>query len=293
MKKKFHIGRTIAPYIMIAPCMIFLAVFTVYPLINMIYLSFFDYDLISEKEFVGLDNYYRLFFVNTDFWNAAKNTLIYTIAVVILLIFLAVLLSLWLQKSTLLNTFAQKIMFLPHICAALSIAMVFQWLMDEEGLFNAVLNIFNLPGLRWLDSSTTSLLSVIIVNVWKDIGYYALLVLSALKAIPAEINEAAELDDARPLQKFFRITLPMLSPQLFFLLVTITIGSFKVFESVRLLTGGGPGNSSDVLVLYVYRYAMKNLQFGYASATGTFLFICVMLITVVYFKALDKKVHYQ
>lgn len=293
MKKKYRLGRIAAPYIMVAPCMIFLAAFTIYPTINMIYLSFFEYDLVTEKKFIGFDNYYRLFFINTDFWHAAKNTLTYTIAVVILMITFALLFALWFQKSTFLNTIAQRIMFLPHVCAALSVSMIFQWLMDEEGLFNAVLNIFNLPGLRWLNGSETALISIIIVNVWKGIGYYALIMLSALKAIPAEINEAAELDDARPLQKFFRITLPMLSPQVFFLLVTITIGSFKVFESVRLLTGGGPGNSSDVLVLYIYRYAMQNLQFGYASAAGTFLFVCVMLLTVVYFKALDRRVHYQ
>lgn len=281
------------PYLMIAPCMLFLMVFTVYPVLNMIYLSFFDYNLLSPKRFTGFDNYVRLFTVNVDFWNAVKNTAIYTVATVVILILMALIFSLWLQKSTLLNSIAQRIMFLPHICAMLSIAMVFQWLMDEKGLFNAVLNFFHLPSLRWLNSSSTALLSVIIINVWKHIGYYALILLSSLKSIPAEINEAAQLDDAGVLQKFFRITLPMLSPQLFFLLVTITIGSFKVFESVRILTEGGPGNSTDVLVFYIYRYAMSNLKFGYASAAGTVLFAIVMVLTVIYFRLPGKRVHYQ
>ena len=117
--------------------------------------------------------------------------------------------------------------------------------------------------------------------------------LSSLKAIPSEINEAAALDDAGKIQKFLRITMPMLSPQIFFLLVTITIGSFKVFESVRILTGGGPGNSTDVLVYYIYRYSMQNLKFGYASAAGTFLFVVVGILTVVYFRLPGKRVHYQ
>ena len=175
----------------------------------------------------------------------------------------------------------------------LSVAMVFQWMMDEKGLLNMVLEFFRLPALRWLNSSATALLSVIVVNVWKNIGYYALILMSSLKAIPAEINEAAELDDAKPLSKFFKITLPMLSPQVFFLLVTITISSFKVFESVRVLTGGGPGDSTQVLVYYIYRYAMTNLKFGYASAAGTFLLAVVLILTVVYFRLPGKRVHYQ
>lgn len=281
------------PYLMIGPCMIFLAIFTVYPVLNMIYLSFFDYNLLTEKKFIGLKNYERLFCINVDFWNAVRNTAIYTLSVVILLIFFALVFALWLQKSTLLNSIAQRIVFLPHICAMVSVAMVFQWMMDDKGLLNMVLEFFNLPALRWLNSSATALMSVVIVSVWKSIGYYMLILMSSLKAIPTEINEAAELDDTRPLTKFFKITLPMLSPQVFFLLVTITISSFKVFDSIRILTGGGPGDSTDVLVYYIYRYAMKNLKFGYASAAGTFLLAVVMILTVVYFKVADKRVHYQ
>ena len=289
----YRLWNTLRPYVMVAPCIAFLAVFTVYPVLNMIYLSFFDYNLISPKKYVGLKNYIRLFTVNVDFWNALKNTLIYTGAIVVTLILFALLFALWFQDDSRLNSIAQRVMFLPHICAMLSIAMVFQWLMDTNGLFNAVLHFFQLPGLKWLNSSATALMSIIIITVWKNIGYYALILLSSLKAIPAEINEAAALDDARPLQKFWKITLPLLSPQVFFLLVTITIGSFKVFESVRILTDGGPGSSTDVLVFYIYRYAMKNLKFGFASAAGTVLFVIVMVLTVVYVQLPGKLVLYQ
>ena len=203
------------------------------------------------------------------------------------------LFALWLQKSTLLNSIAQRIMFLPHIVAMLTVAYIFQWLMDDNGLFNAVLSFFHLPVLRWLNSSTTALMSIVIVSIWKNVGYYALILLSSLKAIPSEINEAAELDDARPLLKFFKITMPMLSPQIFFLLVTITIGSFKVFESIRILTGGGPGSSTDVLVFYIYRYAISNGKYGYACAAGSVLFVILMILTIIYFKLPGKQVHYQ
>lgn len=291
--KKRNIWATLRPYAMIAPCMLFIMVFVIYPILNMLYLSFFDYNLITEKKFVGLANYKRLFFINVDFWTALKNTTVYTAAMVFFLIFFGLLLALWFQKDSVMNRIAQRVMFLPHICAMLSVAMIFQWLMDEEGLFNAVLNFFNLPGLRWLSSSSTAMLSIAIVSIWKNSGYYALILLSSLKAIPNEINEAAALDDAGPLRKFFKITLPMLSPQLFFLLVTITIGSFKMFDTVRIMTGGGPGNSTDTIVYYIYRYGMSHLKFGYASAAGTVLCVIMMVLTVLYFRVADKKVHYQ
>lgn len=291
--KKQSLASKLKPYIIIAPCMFLVVLFIIYPVVNMFYLSFFEYDLITEKKFVGFDNYYRLLFVNVDFWSAAKNTVIYTFFVLLFLLFFALMFALWFQKSTRLNALAQRIMYFPNICSMVAVSMIFSWLMDEKGLFNTVLNFFNLPGLRWLESSSTVLMSIIIVAVWKSMGYNALLLMSALKSIPAEINEAAELDDAKPITKFFKITLPMLSPQLFFMLINITTGSFKVFETVRLLTGGGPGNSSDVLVFYIYRYAMSYLQFGYASAGGVCLFLFLAVLTVLYFKVIEPRVHYQ
>ena len=165
--------------------------------------------------------------------------------------------------------------------------------MDDEGLFNMVLGFFNIAPLRWLNDSTTSLLSIMIVAIWKGIGYYALILLSSVKSIPTELIEAADLDDAGKLRTFFKITLPMLSPQLFFLLITLTINSFKVFDSVRLMTGGGPGNSSDVLVYWIYRYSMEYNKYGLACAGGTVLLIILLILTVVYFRVVGKKVHYQ
>ena len=130
--------------------------------------------------------------------------------------------------------------------------------------------------------------------VWKSLGYYLIIVLASVRTIPAEIMEAAELDNTPVLRKFFKITLPMISPQLFFLLITITISSFKVFDTIQVMTDGGPGNSTDVLVTYIYRYAFKmNAKVGYASAAGTILLIILMILTFVYFKLLGKKVYYQ
>lgn len=291
MRRK--VFRILKPYLMVAPAIILLLVFTYYPMIDMIYLSFFDYNLISEKKFVGLENYRRLFTVNIDFWNSLRNTAVYTVANVVFLILLGLLLALWLQKSTRFNAIAQRLMYLPNFVSMLSITLIFEWLMNEEGVFNAILNLFNLPGLRWLNSSSTAMMSIIIISVWKGVGAKALLILGSLKAIPDSINEAAALDAAKPVRKFFKITLPMISPMLFYMVITSVMGSFKVFESVRILTNGGPGNSTDVLVFYIYRYAFESMKLGYASAAGCVLSVILMIFSIFYFRMLSKRVHYQ
>jgi sn-glycerol 3-phosphate transport system permease protein len=163
--------------------------------------------------------------------------------------------------------------------------------MDDKGLFNYVLSWFDHPGLRWLNSSDTALISIMIITIWKSIGYYALILLSAVKAIPTELLEAADLDDAGKPRTFFKISLPMLSPQLFFLLITITIGSFKVFDSVRILTNGMC--DTNVLVFLIYNMNKTSGQAGMAAAAGTVLLVILMIMTIFYFRAMGKRVHYQ
>ena len=289
-RKKIYIGRIALPYLMILPTLIRLGVFTFYPAIDMVVNSFYKVNVFKGNVFVGFDNYVMLF-KHPDFWPSVRNTVIYTIGSVFFLIFLGLIFALWLQRSTFINGIVQRFMFLPHICAFLSVAMIFQWLMDDEGLFNFVLSWFNLPGLRWFNSSDTALISVMIVNLWKGIGYYALILLSAVKSIPTELLEAADLDDAGKLRTFFKISLPMLSPQIFFLLITLTINSVKVVDSVRILTNGLC--NTNVLVFLIYTLNKTSGQGGLAAAAGTVLLVLLMILTVIYFRVLGKRVHYQ
>ena len=289
-RKKLYIGRIMLPYAMVLPTVILLAVFTFYPAIDMVINSFYDINVFRGNTYVGFDNYVRLF-NHPDFWPSVRNTLIYTVGSVFFLIFLGLVFALWLQRSTFINGIVQRFMFLPYICALLSVAMIFQWLMDDEGLFNFVMSWFNLPGLRWFNDSDTAMISVMIVSIWKSMGYYALILLSAVKSIPTELLEAAELDDAGKMRTFFKISLPMLSPQIFFLLITITINSFKVFDSVRILTNGLC--DTNVLVFLIYTLNKTSGQAGLAAAAGTVLLIILMIFTVIYFRVLGKRVHYQ
>ena len=282
------------PYVLISPAILSILIFVVYPIVCQLILGFTDWNLIRPKnQFVGLKNYIDLF-SRKEFYQVLGNTLVYTASVVFCTLGLALLLAFWLMKDTRLNRLVQSVIFLPHVTALLSVSMIFMWLMDPQiGLFNYILGLFGLPGLRWLESSSTAMMSVVLVTVWKGVGYYTLVILAALKGVPKEVYEAAELDNASRFKAFFRITVPMISPTLFFLLVVMTITSFNVFDIVSVMTGGGPVNSTNVLVYYVYQHAFTYMKIGYASAASTVLLVIVSLMTVVYFKLLAKKVYYK
>jgi len=292
--KKGKRGSGIAPYLMVSPAVFFLLIFTVYPVINLAYLSFYQYNLINpNKKYVGLANYQKLLFVRTDFLTALKNTAVFSLAHVFFLMLFALIFAAWLQKKKPVNNFAQTAIFTPHLVAMLSCSMIWAWLMDDAGLFNTVLKLFDLAPLRWLNSASTALMSIVIVSVWKSIGYYALVLVASLKAIPGEIYEAADMDNGSKINQFFHITIPMLSPQLLFLLVMITINSFKVFDAVSILTEGGPGDASNVIAYYIYDMAFKKMKVGYAAAGGIMLVVILSILTFIYFKVLNKRVHYQ
>lgn len=282
------------PYLFILPAMIFLSVFVLYPVINMIYLSFTNWNLVSAtKKMVGFTNYSYLF-RRKDFLDALTNTFTYTIFTVMIQMTLSIFFAVWLKRATRVNNFLRTAMFTPHIISLLSVAMVWVWLMDEKsGLLNMILNMLGLQPLRWLQSSDTAMMSLIIVSCWKSVGYNTMIMYAALQSIPSDIYEAAELDNAGKLSAFFKITFPMISPHAFLVLITMTIGSFRVFETIRIMTNGGPGTSTQVLVYYIYQTAFSYFKVGLASTAGVVLLAIVSIMTATYFLALSKRVHYQ
>jgi sn-glycerol 3-phosphate transport system permease protein len=292
MNKK-RIWEKVRPYLMVLPAMIGILLFVVYPILYLIKLSLYKYNLLNKdkSKFIGTDNYTEIF-SRGDFYNALITTVVYTIGVVAITMVLSLAIALWLNKSTRFNAIVQAGIFTPHIISIVSVALVWMWLMEPNyGMLNFVLKALGLPGLPWLQSSSTSLVSVIIVSVWQNVGYYALLIVAALKNIPQTIYEAAELDNASKFKVFYKITLPMISPQLFFILIIMTIGSFKVFDTVKIMTGGGPNGSTTTLVYYIYEFRTNSI--GYASATGVVLMAVITVLTFIYFRMLSNKVHYQ
>ena len=291
--RKRRIWELTRPYVMIGPAMIGIGLFVLYPLIYLIYLSFFKYNLLNKSmsKFVGFDNYVQIF-SRGDFYKALTNTAIYTGGVVIITMALSLLFAVWLSKRTRINAIVQAGLFTPHIVSIVSVSLIWLWLMEPNlGFLNYILKTLGLPTSQWLQSSSTALLSIIIVSVWQAIGYYALILVAALQGVSPTIYEAAALDNAGRFKVFRKITLPLISPQLFFILVIMTIGSFKVFDTVRIMTAGGPNNATNTLVYYIYTFRTTNI--GFAAATGVILMIIIGILTIIYFRLMAKKVHYQ
>ncbi|MFD1206565.1 carbohydrate ABC transporter permease [Sporosarcina contaminans] len=284
----------VRPYLMILPAIIIFALFFLYPIGYMIFLSFHDWNFVSpEKDFVGIDNF-KVLLSDAKFMQVLRNTFVYSILTVSLTISISLLLALWLNRQGTIYGFVQGAIFSPHIISLVSISMLWMWLMDTDyGLLNWFLNLFGISNIPWLTDPKTSLLSLIIVAVWKGIGYYTLIFIAGLQSIPKDIYEAAALDDTGKCRTFFNLTLPMLSPTLFFLTIIGLIGSFQVFETISIMTGGGPINSTNTIVYYIYENGFRFFKIGHASTAGVILLLLVGVFTILYFKLLSRKVHYQ
>lgn len=292
MDKK-RLWEAVRPYAMVLPAMTGIALFVLFPVVYLIYLSFYKYNLMnkSKSKFVGLDNFKQIF-TREDFYSALANTVVYTVGVVVLTLALSLAIAVWLSRRTRFNGIVRAGIFTPHIISIVSVALVWMWLMEPNyGVLNFLLKSVGLPPSQWLQSSRTAMISIILVSVWQNIGYYTLIIVAALQSVPPSLYEAAALDNASRAKVFWKITLPIISPQLFFILIIMTIGSFKVFDTVKIMTGGGPNNATTTLVYYIYEFRTNSI--GYASATGVVLMAIIALLTFVYFQLLSKRVHYQ
>ncbi|XEC92922.1 carbohydrate ABC transporter permease [Paenibacillus tarimensis] len=284
----------IRPYGMVAPAIVTFSVFFIYPIFYMIYLSLYDWNFISPtKNFVGLQNFKDLF-QEAEFMQVLRNSMGYTLMTVSLTIGISLIFALWLNRTGIFYGFVQGAIFSPHIISLVSISLLWSWLMDPEyGLLNWIIGLFGISKLAWLSHPDTSLVSLVIVAVWKGIGFNTLVFIAGLQSIPGDIYEAAQLDRSKPWKTFSKLTLPMLSPTIFFLVIINMIGSFQVFETIAIMTQGGPVNSTNTLVYYIYEFGFRFFKIGYASAAGVLLLVIVGVLTILYFKLLSNRVHYR
>jgi sn-glycerol 3-phosphate transport system permease protein len=286
--------RRVVPYLYTVPAMVILLMFFIYPVFYMIYLSFTSWNLISPtKDFIGLDNYKELF-KSHDFLQVLSNTVFYTAMTVLISLAISLLLALWLNRKGKRYRFLQGAIFSPYIISLVSVSLLWMWMMDPQyGLLNWVLSLVGLPPLKWLADTKSAIYALILVSVWKVVGYNTLIFIAGLQSIPKDIYEAAELDQTPWWRKLVRITIPMLSPTLFFLLIVNTVNSFQVFDIVQIMTQGGPVNSTNMLVFYIYQNGFDFFKVGYASAAGVILLLLVGIVTVFQFMFLSKRVHYR
>ncbi|WP_332696775.1 carbohydrate ABC transporter permease [Halalkalibacter lacteus] len=284
----------VRPYTMIAPSVIIFCLFFIYPIFYMIYLSVFDWNFVSPTmDFVGFENFISLI-GEREFIEVMRNSAVYTFLTVFFTLSISLFLALWLNKQGGLYSFIQGAIFSPHIISLVSISMLWMWLMDSDyGLLNWFLGLVGIAKIEWLTHPDTALFSLVLVAVWKGIGFNTLVFIAGLQSIPKDMYEAAQLDEASPFRILYKITLPMLSPTLFFLAVISMIGSFQVFDTIAIMTQGGPINSTNTFVYYIYENGFRFFKIGYASAAGVVLLLVISLLTIIYFKLLASRVHYR
>ncbi|MCX6135657.1 MAG: extracellular solute-binding protein [Ignavibacteriales bacterium] len=277
----------------LAPSLLHLTVFIFTPIAFAAYLSLHRWDVVvPDKPFVGLENFRELA-SDTTFWNALKNTALYTLNVPIAMA-ISLVVALMMNKRLKGVAFLRALYFLPSVTSFVAIALVWMWIYHPTfGVANFVLGFLGLGPVQWLNSSSTAMVSVIIFSVWLSLGYQMVVFLAGLQGIPEEFHDAARIDGANSWQRFWRITLPLLKPTTFFILVTSIIASFQVFTSIYVMTGGGPVGSTDVIVYHIYQSAWEELRMGYASAMSWVLFLIIMIATWIQFKILGREAEYS
>mgnify|MGYP001484094829 FL=1 len=287
-KTNYKTKENIAGYLFLAPQMLGVLVFSVIPIIFSFYLGFTDWDYISgfdNIEWVGLKNYIDMW-KDVAFVDSLINTLIFTASTVILELGLGVVVAVIIDKRVYGSGYFKVAFFIPYISSLVAVSVVFKAMLQPTygpvNQFLMSLGIDNPPG--WFGDAKWSLAAVILLTLWRDLGYYVIVFLAALKGVSKELYEAAALDGASGLKQFFYITVPMIRPTTFFLMVTGVIGSFKAFDQIAVTTQGGPGTSSSVLVYYIYNSAFKFYKMGYASAMAWVLFILIFVVTLIQWK---------
>lgn len=281
-------------WLFLTPEIIGMVLLYVLPIIFAVLLSFTEWNLVgglSEIRFVGFDNFTRLFSDERVFV-ALRNNLVYTAVVVPVSMLLALVLATLINAKVHFKSFFKVAFFIPYISSIIAVGAIWRALYHpSQGPINQLLmtlGITEVPG--WLASTNTSLLAIIIISIWAQIGYVVVIYLAGLANIPPEVYEAAEMDGANSLQKFYKITFPLLKPTHMFLAITLLITSFKVFDLIKFLTDGGPINSSSVLVYLIYQEGFQRFNMGYASAISILLFAVVASLTFLTWKLQNSKI---
>jgi multiple sugar transport system permease protein len=269
-----------------------LVLFSFVPVGFTVYLAFHAWGLLERgQRFVGLANFRELL-GDGLFWTTLRNTAVY-VAYVPITMAAAIGLALLLNQRRRGIKVLRAIVFLPFVTSMVAIAIVWQWMFNADfGLVNYALHLVGLPAVDWLGNPRFALLSIICVTVWTQVGYQMLIFLAGLQGIPQAYHDAALVDGAGPWQRFRHITLPLLRPVILFVLVTGIIAGFQVFTLVYMMTEGGPLHSTDVLVYRIYQTAWEFLRFGYASAMALILFAILLVVTVIQFRLLGKRIEY-
>ena len=291
-KKKYKKGDFLSAMLFLSPTLVIFTAFILFPVFFSFYLSFHSWNMFSgDTTFVGLENYSRMI-QDAEFWQVLGNTAVYTFGTIPINMALSLWVAYLLNKKLKGKKFLRTAFFAPVIISPVAAAVIWRWMYDPNfGLVNYLISFLGIGSINWLNEPTAAMFALIIMGVWKTFGINMILFSAGLQGIPDNYYEAAELDGAGKWAKFYHITIPMLAPTTFFIMIMSMISSFQVFDIVYVLTSGGPMGSTKVLVFYVYEHAFKFFEMGYASAISYFLFAVLFILTMLQVKYMKSKVY--
>lgn len=286
--------RKLTPYLFVAPLMIFIALFTYIPILASLNLSFREWNFLSpDMPFVGFRNYEQLL-ASRDLWNSLWVTTLFAVLSVPLRLGLALVIANYLVRESMHVRLLRGALFLPSVTSTVSIAVVFSWVFSTDyGMVNALLGTFGLGKVQWLQNPHLALWVLIFVNTWKQIGYDIVIYIAGLQAIPRELYDAAAIDGGKRLHVFRRITMPLVMPTTYFLVVISVIEAFQVFTIVNVMTHGGPAGATDMLVNLLYEIGFVLFDIGRGSALAVLLFILLVGLAILKSRIIGRKVHYE
>lgn len=290
-------GEKLVDFMLVLPALILLAIFTYYPVAKLLQISFTDWNLLKPTwNYVGLKNWKWLITGSGAkyLWNSLEVTFLYTMGEIGVTIIGGMIFALLFNRATKAFTLMRAVVFVPKYVAMSSCAVVFLWILNTDyGVLNYLLKALGLQPVDWLNQQSTAMISVLITTCWRVVGYGMMIYMAAMKGISPQYYEASSIDGANKVQQFFGITLPLLAPTTVFLLVTTFLSAMKVFQSVDILTSGGPARSTEVFVYLIYRYAMVDFRMDRAATSAVMFFVILLTITAATMKVSDSNVNYD
>lgn len=276
---------------LVAPSLALFGLVYLYPIAYSAYVSLLEWDLVGAARWVGLANYRDL--RSAEFAEVLANTALYSVGVVVLSQALGLALAVLLNNRTRLSALFQASIFSSYVVSWVAVSLLWIWLLDPQyGLVTYLLRLVGLPAVNWLGDHRIALWSLVLVTVWKTVGYPMVIYLAGLQAIPSDLYEAAALDGADGWRRFRYVTWPLLTPTTLFLVVTLTIASFQGFDIVKIMTQGGPVTSTMIYVYYIYELAFQNFKLGKASAAVVVFFLLILALTAAQWWFFRRRVHY-
>ncbi|MCH1624079.1 carbohydrate ABC transporter permease [Fredinandcohnia quinoae] len=294
MRRSSGLTKKLTPWILLLPSLIFLMLFTFYPIIKTVYLSFYNSEMgISEPFFVGFDNFSRMM-KDEIFWKVLKNNILFAIGTVPLGVGLGLLMAILINRAIRWNGFVKTFFFYPVVIPIIAVANIWLFIYTPEyGMLNQLLSVFGIDSINVMGQTNTVLIGMIVMLVWKEAGFFMIFYLAGLQNVPKELYEASMIDGASGWYRFRKITFPLIMPTTLFVMIIAITNAFKLVDHLVVMTQGGPDNASNLLLYYIYENAFKFMDHGMAATLTLVMLVLLVIISSIQFFSVDRKIHYN